>query len=137
MMAYGLSILAGVMAVILWPKAARRIFWAWLVFFVSLSAWDYKKTSDLQAVIRADVWMATWQLRWMDLFGPTTETFIAAVQKRIEAYPGHWWEMGDPARQELSLGFHNQVLFRMQEQVAAREGELKSPGVGVRRRPGR
>lgn len=133
-MVYGISILAAVIGIILWPKAARRIFCAWLVFFVSLSAWDYKRVSDLQATIRADVRMTTSELRWLDLLGPTREAFVAAVEKRIEAYPGHWWETAGSTRQELSLGFHNQVLLRMQEQAAAREGDVKSARAAAPRR---
>jgi len=131
-MVYGVSILAAVMAIILWPKAARRIFWAWLVFFVCLCGWDYNRTSDLQATVGADVRRATQELRWMDLFGPAREPFVAVVEKRIEEYPGHWWETAIFTQSELSNGFQNQVILRMREQAAAREKEREVAGMKAR-----
>jgi len=45
-MIYGISILAAAMAIILWPKAARRIFWAWFLFFFCLRpAWAFSTSS--------------------------------------------------------------------------------------------
>jgi len=108
-MAYGISILTAVMAIILWPGSARRIFRAWLVFLLALSGYDYSQVRDGQARVRGGLAYTYWHWRFIDPTDPTFESSYHAAVEMADLYPLHWWE----DRSEKSLlreGVLNQWL---------------------------
>ena len=109
-MAYGISILAAVMAVILWPKAARRIFRAWLVFLLALSAYDYFQVQDAQVRVRAGLRETYWHWSFVDPTNPSLESSYRAAVKMADLYPLHWWE-DKSEKSLLREGVLNQWLF--------------------------
>jgi hypothetical protein len=109
-MVYGVSILAMVMAMILWPKAVRRIFWAWFVFLLALSAYDYFQVQDAQVRVRAGLRETYWHWSFVDPTNPSLESSYRAAVKMADLYPLHWWE-DKSEKSLLREGVLNQWLF--------------------------
>jgi hypothetical protein len=91
-MAYGFSILAAVMAMILWPGSTRRILRAWLVFLLALSGYDYSQVRDGQARVRAGLRETYWHWSFVDPTNPSLESSYRAAVEMADLYPLHWWE---------------------------------------------
>jgi len=108
-MAYGISILAAVMVAILWPKAVRRIFWAWFVFLLALSAYDYFQIEGGQDRVRASLRETYWHWTFVDPTDPTFESSYRAAVELVELYPLHWWE-DESEKSLLREGVLNQWL---------------------------
>jgi hypothetical protein len=91
-MAYGVSILVAVMAIMLWPKAARRIFWACLVFLLALSAYDYQQAEIGRNRVRSALDKTFWRWNFIDPTTPLAEASYEGAMKMTGLYPSHWWE---------------------------------------------
>jgi hypothetical protein len=109
-MAYGISILAAVMVAILWPKAVRRIFWAWFVFLLALSVYDYFQIERGQARVRAGLHETYWHWMFVDPTNPALEASYRAAVEIADLYPVHWWE-DESEKSLLREGVLNQRLL--------------------------
>jgi len=108
-MAYGISILAAVMAMILWPGSARRILRAWLVFLLALSGYDYSQVRDGQARVRGSLAYTYWSWAFVDPTNPALEASYRAAVEMADLYPVHWWE-DESEKSLLREGVLNQWL---------------------------
>lgn len=91
-MIYGISILVAVMAIILAPKMARRIFWAWLVFVGAVAGYEYWQVQEGQARVRGALQDTYWQWKFIGPTTPGAEASYKAAEKIADLYPLHWWE---------------------------------------------
>lgn len=117
-MIYGILVLTLVVALILFRERARRIFWAWMVVFVSFSIYDYREIEAGKTAVRATLAESFWTWKFSDLSSALAERSRENAGKLADGLPLHWWE-DNFERYALREGVTNQWLLAVEEQRQA------------------